>query len=271
MPSPDNFPVPDPGTMHPSGIGMSLQVPSVHGAVPASVGAACFGAFLLSAVFRADAAEVSGNAALTSDYVWRGSTQTHGDPAVQAGFKVAGDSGLYGSAWASNVEFAPETHASSEFDFTLGWARDFGDDLAIDVNVLHYAYPSTTNDLDWTELNGSVTWKGNYWASLGYSNEALGYDDNGIHGLVGAKWPLDDRFRFEATVGYYGLKDLDGDGRDDSYAHGSLGAVWALIAADSKPVVEARLTAHATDSRAEDFFGDEFAGSRIEAALQASF
>ena len=263
--------MPEPGTMHPSGIGMSSQVPSVRNAVPASVGAACVGALLLSAAFRAHAAGFSGNAALTSDYVWRGSTQTHGDPAVQAGFKLAGDSGLYGSVWASNVEFAPETHASSEFDFTLGWARSLGDDWAIDVNVLHYAYPSTTTDLDWTELNDTVTWKGNYWASLGYSNEALGYDDSAVYGLVGAKWPLNDRFRFEATVGYYGLKDLDGDDRDDSYAHGSLSAVWAFTAADSKPVVEARLTAHGTNSKAEDFFGDEFAGSRIEAALQASF
>ena len=79
----------------------------------------------------------------------------------------------------------------------------------MDVNVLHYPYPSTTTDLDWTELNGTVTWKGNYWASLGYSNEALGYDESGVYGLVGAKFPVNDRFRFEATAAYYALEDLD--------------------------------------------------------------
>lgn len=31
-------------------------------------------------------AQVSGNAALTSDYVWRGSSQTREDPAIQASF-----------------------------------------------------------------------------------------------------------------------------------------------------------------------------------------
>ncbi|HPW14053.1 MAG TPA: TorF family putative porin, partial [Thermomonas sp.] len=67
----------------------------------------------------ASAADLSGNATLTTDYVWRGSTQTQGDPAVQAGFKVSGASGLYASAWGSNVKFAPETHASSELDFTI--------------------------------------------------------------------------------------------------------------------------------------------------------
>lgn len=224
----------------------------------------CIGLMVLGA--RADAAEVSGSAALTTDYVWRGTTQTHGDPAVQASFKVAGESGFYGSVWGSNVEFAPETHATSEFDFTLGWGRNLSDDWAVDFNVLHYRYPSTTVDLNWTELNGTVTWKGNYWASLGYSNEALGFDESGVYGLVGARFPVNDKFRFEAALGYYDLQDLNGDNHDDSYAHGMVGAVWAF-----KAPFEVRLTAHAADSSADDFFGEEFAGNRIEAALQASF
>ncbi|HJR73725.1 MAG TPA: TorF family putative porin [Luteimonas sp.] len=232
------------------------------GALPAAIAAA----LVFATAGAAHAAEVTGNATLTTDYVWRGSTQTQGDPAVQAGVKVAGESGFYGSVWASNVEFAPETHASSEFDFTVGWDRSFSDDWALDVNVLHYRYPSTTADLNWTELNGTVTWKGNYWASLGYSNEALGYDETGVYGLVGAKFPVNDKFRFEAAIAHYALKDLNGDGRDDDYTHGSVSAVWAF-----KAPFEARLTAHATDSKAKDFFGEDFAGNRMEAALQASF
>ena len=106
---------------------------------------------------RSEAADFSGSAALTSDYVWRGSTQTHGDPAVQAGFKVAGDSGLYASIWGSSVEFAPETRASSELDFAFGWGESLSEDWAIDVNLLRYQYPSTTVDLNWTELNGTLT------------------------------------------------------------------------------------------------------------------
>lgn len=231
--------------------------------------ATCIGLLLLGA--RAHAAEVSGSAALTSDYVWRGSTQTQGDAAVQAGFKLAGESGLYGSVWASSVEFAPETRASSEFDLTLGWGRSFNDDWALDVNVLHYAYPSTTTDLNWTELNGSVIWKGNYWASLGVSNEALGYDETGVYGLVGARLPVNDRLRFEAVLGHYDLSDLNGDGRGDDYTHGAVSAILAFNAPGSERIIEARLTAHATDSKAKAFFGDDFAGSRIEAALQASF
>jgi uncharacterized protein (TIGR02001 family) len=219
---------------------------------------------LLALGANAHAAQFNGNATLTTDYVWRGSTQTQGDPAVQAGFKAASDSGFYASIWGSNVEFAPETHASSEMDFTVGWGRSLNDDWALDVNVLRYQYPSTTVDLNWTELNSTVTYKGNYWLSVGYSNEALGYDESGVYTQVGAKFPVNDKVRFEAAVAHYFLND--NVVAENGYSHGQLSAIWAF-----KAPFEARLTAHATDSNAKHIFGDDFAGSRIEAAVQASF
>ncbi len=241
---------------------MTLQLLRSREATVPLVFAACAGAALMLAASSASAATVSGNAALTSDYVWRGTTQTQGDPAVQAGFKLAGDSGFYGSVWGSNVEFAPDTHASSELDFTIGWAGNISDDFALDVNVLRYQYPSTTVDLNWTELNGTLTYRNNYWLSLGYSPEALGSDEDGIYSQVGARFPINDAFRIEAAVGYYWLDEI----YDESYLHGQVSAVWAV-----KAPLELRLTAHATDSNAEDIFGDDFAGDRIEAAVQASF
>jgi uncharacterized protein (TIGR02001 family) len=218
----------------------------------------------VASVAPAHAAELSGTATLTTEYVWRGTTQTQGDPAVQASVKVAGESGLYASVWGSNVEFAPETHASSELDFTVGWAGNLGEDWSADVNVLHYRYPSTTVDLNWTELNGTLAYRGNYWVSLGYSPEALGYDADGVYALVGAKFPVNDALRIEASVARYFLDDAVV--AEDGYNHGQLSAVWAF-----KAPFEARLTVHGTDADAKRIFGDDFAGTRIEAALQASF
>ena len=221
--------------------------------------AAGIGLFALDA--RADVS-LSGSAALTTDYVWRGTTQTQGHPAVQAGFKVADESGFYASVWGSNVEFAPETHASSEFDFSVGWGRRLDDDWAFDVNLLHYRYPSTTLDLGWTEVNGTLTYAGNYWLAIGWSPEALGSDDRGLYTQLGAKFPLGERFRLEAALGYYALDEI----HDDSYLHGQLSAVWTIAAP-----LELRVSAHATGAAAKDIFGEDFAGHRIEAALQASF
>jgi uncharacterized protein (TIGR02001 family) len=213
---------------------------------------------------NAKAADFSGNATLTSDYVWRGSTQTLGDPAAQLGFKLAGDSGFYASAWGSNVHFAPGTGANLELDLAAGWAKNLSDDWALDVNVLRYQYPSTAVDLNWTELDGTLTWKGNYWVSVGASNEALGYDASGTYLLLGAKWPVNDRFRIETSVAHYFLDDAVV--AESGYTHGSMSAIWTFRAP-----FELRLTAHATDANAKHLFGDDNAGSRVEAALQASF
>lgn len=224
--------------------------------------AAIVGAMSLGS--KAKAADFSGNAALTTDYVWRGSTQTQGDPAVQAGFKVAGKSRLYASVWSSNVQFAPETQANAELDFTVGWGKALNDDWAVDVNVLRYQYPASALDLNWTEFNGTLTYKDHYWAAVGHSNEALGYDAAGTYVQAGAKFPINDAFRIEASVAHYFLSD-EVVARD-GYSHAQLHGVWAF-----KAPFELRLTAHVTDSDAKAIFGDAYAGSRIEAALQASF
>jgi len=226
---------------------------------------------VIGATFAAGAraADFSGNATLTSDYVWRGSTQTQGNPAAQAGFKVAGDSGFYASAWGSNVHFAPGADANLELDLAAGWAGNLSDDWALDVNVLRYQYPSTAVDLNWTELDGTLTWKGNYWVSVGASNEALGYDASGAYLLLGAKWPLNDRFRFETSVAHYFL-DAATVGRG-GYSHGMASAVYAFSHTGAKATVEGRLTLHATDADAKAVFGEDNAGARVEAALQAGF
>ncbi|BCT92483.1 hypothetical protein LYSHEL_15070 [Lysobacter helvus] len=207
----------------------------------------------------ARAADITGSAALTSDYVWRGTTQTRGEPAVQAGVKVAGASGVYASLWGTNVDYGPAADASTEFDATVGWGTALSDDWSVDVNLLRYVYPSTRIDLDWTEANGTLMFRDRAWLSLGYSREALGGDDAGLYALVGGRLPVNDRLNLELAVGHYFLQQRD-------YTHAQLSAVFALAGP-----LSLRFTAHTTDSNAKRIFGDNAAGPRIEAALQATF
>lgn len=216
----------------------------------------------LAASADALAIDASGSAALTSDYVWRGSSQSQGDAAVQAGFRVNGNSGVYAAVSGSSVEFAPQTHASSELDFIVGWNGKLADHWALDANLLHYRYPATAVDLNWTELNTTVTWKDNYWLSLGWSPEALGTTQDGLYTQFGARMPLSPQLRLEAAAGWYQLQDAAGGG----YAHGQLSAIWAVAAP-----IELRLSGHFTDRSARDLFGEHAAGTRWEAAVQASF
>ena len=62
------------------------------------------------------AGEWSANASMTSNYIWRGLTQTENEAAVQGGIDYAGDSGFYVGTWASNVNYGAGDVYSYEHD-----------------------------------------------------------------------------------------------------------------------------------------------------------
>ena len=61
----------------------------------------CFS--LLGALSLPSFAGVSANVGFATDYIWRGMTQTSGDPAMSGGFDYASDGGFYAGIWGSNV------------------------------------------------------------------------------------------------------------------------------------------------------------------------
>ena len=91
-------------------------------------------------------AEFSANVGLSSNYVWRGVSQTADEIAVSGGFDYNAESGFYAGVWGSNVSFNGEDGGGNEFDIYGGWANDM-----FDIGVLNYRYPGG-NDLDFTEL-----------------------------------------------------------------------------------------------------------------------
>jgi len=84
----------------------------------------------------------SGNAALYSEYRFRGFTQTDYRPAFQGGFDFVHQSGFYLGNWNSNVEQSLYNGASLEMDFYGGYKTTFGD-FGIDVGLIYYYYPGT--------------------------------------------------------------------------------------------------------------------------------
>ncbi|MDY0331738.1 MAG: TorF family putative porin [Thiomonas sp.] len=226
----------------------------------AGVAAVC-GGVMVATLPSVATAQVTGSVALTSDYVWRGSSQTREKPAIQGSFKYAHESGLYASVWGSNVKFKPDNGASSEFDIALGWSGKVAQDWALDVYYLRYQYPGSDVNLNWNEVNAAVTWRDNYWVAVGHSTNAMASKTTGTYALVGARYPINDTWRVEGTLARYFLDSTYAK----SYTHGSIGVVWAF-----KAPFEARLTLHGTDSATKQLFPG-MAGSRAEFALQASF
>jgi hypothetical protein len=86
---------------------------------------ACSGLLLAGAGAPAMAEGVadyfSANVALTTDYVWRGISQTNEDPAIQGGFDFEHPSGVYLGVWGSNVDFDTQENWSYSRGFGVDW------------------------------------------------------------------------------------------------------------------------------------------------------
>ena len=104
---------------------------------------------LFSGVMSLQAAEFESNVALSSDYIWRGMTQTAEEPAISGGFDIAGESGLYFGTWASNVEFGDG--AALELDWYAGYASELDNGFSYDIGYLAYTYPGE-DSLDFEEI-----------------------------------------------------------------------------------------------------------------------
>ena len=140
---------------------------------------------------------ISANAALTTDYYFRGISQTLNDGAVQGGFDWAHDSGVYAGVWASNIDFGDE--ANIEVDTYLGFANDIGDSgFSYDVNVLRYNY----DDVDYDTNEYTIALSYSYFtAAYKYSDDWLGSDESSNYVSLGFEYDLPADFALSISVG----------------------------------------------------------------------
>lgn len=95
--------------------------------------------------------EVSGSAALVSDYRFRGVSQTDKEMAVQAGVTVTHQSGLYAGVWASNLAgWGTFGGSNMELDLIGGYATQIGG-AKLDVGLTWYMYPGGADVTDFAE------------------------------------------------------------------------------------------------------------------------
>jgi len=165
--------------------------------------------------------EFSANVALTSNYVFRGISESDENASVSGGFDVAHSSGIYAGVWGASVEGYSD--ASMELDYYIGWGGEVGP-VGLDVGVLQYTYPGHTSpDPDTTEWHVGVS-KDVGIVSLGltyyYSDDFYNAGDNDYWDLS-AEVPVGD-FTLAA---HYGSTDRD-DGTD--YEDWSLGVSTEL-------------------------------------------
>lgn len=199
----------------------------------------------------------SASVALSSEYVWRGISQSDSEPAISGSFDVAHSSGIYAGLWASNVDFGPASEASTEIDYYVGFGDEFGKSgVSYNIGALYYNYPDESS-LDFIETYGTLSYS---FLTAGAAYTAWA-DDDAYEGSV--YYSLDathniGMFSLATGVGYY---DYD-DGSD--YTNYHIGASTELAGFGFD------LTYTDTNDNAEDIFGKNVADSALILTISKS-
>ncbi|TXS94233.1 hypothetical protein FV139_11610 [Parahaliea maris] len=213
-------------------------------------------AVLLSGVSSAMAApEISANVTLTSDYRFRGISQSNDDIAIQGGFDLGFDNGIYIGTWGSSVDFLTAdgegVDGSLELDYYVGWAMETESGVGIDVGYLYYDYPGDDGlEGDFQEIYGSVS----FWditLGIAYSDDYYAETEKFFYYSGDYSLGLGENLSLDLHIGY---NDLDQDGGylsdgADSYIDYSVGLTASYWAVDWS------LAWVGTDLDGEEYFG----------------
>lgn len=177
-----------------------------------------------SAVAQEAASPFSANIGVTSDYRYRGISQSRLKPALQGGLDYALPAGFYIGTWASSIKWIrdiPGGDAGVEIDVYGGVKGEIVKDLAYDVGVLTYVYPgnklgnvSGLVNANTTELYAALTY-GLVTAKYSHAvTNTFGNPDskNSFYAELAAGFALPYDMTLTPHIGYQKIKGPYSDG-----------------------------------------------------------
>ncbi|WP_333606452.1 TorF family putative porin [Arsukibacterium sp.] len=160
---------------------------------------------LAGSSFSLAAVELSGDITFTSDYVFRGISQTEEAPAIQGGLTLSNESGFYVSVWGSSVDFGGQ--GTLELDVLLGWSGDIAEGWSADVGIMRYGYPNTEfAGSNFWELYGSVSYA-DFTLGLAYSDDYYGNSGSYIYAYAGYSYAISDALTVDFHIGQNEFRD----------------------------------------------------------------
>lgn len=158
-------------------------------------------------------AELSANFGVTSNYLWRGATQSADAPSVSGGIDYADESGFYAGVWVGSIDWGV---GGSENDYYFGYSGE-SDGFGYDVGYIYFSYPATGyEDSDFGELyfNGSV---GDFGFGVAYTvnsqaSDGAPWNTGDLYYNVSWGTDLPQDFGLSLQYGYYtfdGSSDFD--------------------------------------------------------------
>jgi uncharacterized protein (TIGR02001 family) len=216
----------------------------------------------------------SGQIAVTSDYVFRGVSQSDGHPAVQGSLAYGGLSGFYLGAWASSLDqndwYYPAGAADVEIDVFAGYARPLSDHWSAEVQATGYIYPAEGEvvSYDYAELEVALSYREALRLSVAWSpdaalvtREGLIEDGRSFATELSLHQPLNRWLSLVAGIGY---RDIE---RASTGGYG----YWNAGFTAQKGSLSIDLAQYGTDGNGRDLFGSHNAGSRTAVSVAWAF
>ena len=163
------------------------------------------------------AAEFSANIGATSNYVWRGLSQTGDSAAISGGIDYAHDGGFYAGTWVSNVDFDDASGGQAELDLYGGFGNELDNGLGYDVGAIYYAYPAADkpdDKIDFAEIYGSLSYRW-FTGGINYTvyKEDSDADTGDVYYFINGATDIAQGWGVGGTIGYYDFR------KDSSYTH----------------------------------------------------
>lgn len=211
-----------------------------------------------------------GSVALTTDYIYRGVSQSGGQPAIQGGVHIQLPPGWSAGLWGSSVDLNRGAGATYEIDLHAAHAWSLGEHWSARLGITQYMYPNDTAELDYDyeELTASISYQQRVTATLAwspsisrYGGGAIARDRRATSYELTLLQPLGPRWSVCLGAGHYDLRELFGEGY--WFWNAGLTFTWDALQVDLSHI--------GADETAEDLFGYQASGSRWTAALSWRF
>ena len=160
---------------------------------------------------------LSYNASWSSQYVWRGESQSSKDMSPAIGADLGHSSGFYTGAWTGAIT---NSAIPSEFDWYFGYATEIGS-ISVDVGDLYYFYPGESDETQFNEyylsLGTDISLYNDISISpyvyLAYAPKWFGANTPEVfYSEVGAELPIPETpITISGLLGNVDVSDCDGD------------------------------------------------------------
>jgi uncharacterized protein (TIGR02001 family) len=201
--------------------------------LPLRVGVSCLWLAAAGLAPRmAGAVSIDGDLTYTSDYIFRGISETGGHGAGQIDVHLTTADGTFVGAFASTLGRVAERHWDYEMETYLGHRFDVSPLWSTTLTAVNYAYlgGDIRSSNDYQELTLAVSYLDRWTLSVSGSPDVVRYDMGYRLGRYPAyaldasgQVPLIGRLAFTAGIGYY---QIGGGSEGIAYAYGNSGLVF---------------------------------------------